>query len=105
MGRIFRFLFGTGTRAVVTLSGIGALLVLGHFRPDVIHNAVFWVTDCIATALNRLLGAIFGGVGDAAHQHRGFFKSLFEMILIAAVIIWMVRGGARSILGIGKKKK
>jgi len=44
-------------------------------------------------------------VGDVARQHSNFFKSLFQMILIAAAIIWMVRGGLRSILGIGKKKK
>jgi hypothetical protein len=105
MGRIFRFLFGSRTRVIVTLSGVTVLLVLGHFRPDMIHGAAFWVADCIATALSRLLGAIFGGVGDAARQHSSFFKSLFQMILIALAIIWMVRGGLRSILGIGKRKK
>jgi hypothetical protein len=100
MARIFRFLFGTGTRTVVTLSGFGALLVLGHFRPDLIHSVAFWVTDRISTALSRLIGAIFGGAGAAFRQHSGFFDQIFEMVIIIGGLILLFR----AIFGKKKKK-
>jgi hypothetical protein len=104
MGRVFRFLFGTGIRAIVTLSVVGVLLVLGHFHPDLIYSLFYWVGDRIFTAFSRLFGAAVGGAGDAVRQHSGFFKSLAETTVIGLAIYFMVRACLRSLFGKSKKK-